>query len=48
VDTVVGMIHRNEMGIPTNPWRILSEGTWFQGHSVRARQAELRKQHALA
>lgn len=37
VDTVVGMIHRNETGIPANPWRILAEGTWFQGKTVRDR-----------
>ena len=35
VDTVVGMIHRNETGIPATPWRILAEGTWFQGETVR-------------
>lgn len=35
VDTVVGMIHRNEAGIPATPWRILAEGTWFAGRSVR-------------
>jgi LacI family transcriptional regulator len=34
VDTVVGMIHRNETGVPANPWRILAEGTWFQGRTV--------------
>ena len=34
VDTVVGMIHRNETGIPAIPWRILAEGTWFQGATV--------------
>jgi LacI family transcriptional regulator len=38
VDTVVGMIHRNEIGIPPTPWRILAEGTWFQGETVRARR----------
>lgn len=37
VDTVVGMIHRNEFGVPANPWRILAEGTWFQGKTVRYR-----------
>ena len=37
VDTVVGMIHRNETGIPANPWRILAEGTWFQGATVAPR-----------
>jgi LacI family transcriptional regulator len=35
VDTVVGMIHRNETGIPATPWRILAEGAWFQGQTVR-------------
>ncbi len=35
VDTVVGMIHRNEAGIPEMPWRILAEGTWFAGRTVR-------------
>jgi LacI family transcriptional regulator len=39
VDTVVGMIHRNETGVPATPWRILAEGTWFQGETVRARPA---------
>jgi hypothetical protein len=38
VDTVVGMIHRNETGIPSMPWRILAEGTWFQGKTVRRRR----------
>jgi LacI family transcriptional regulator len=35
VDTVVGMIHRNETGAPATPWRILAEGTWFPGRTVR-------------
>jgi len=35
IDTVVGMIHRNETGVPATPWRILAEGTWFQGETVR-------------
>jgi len=35
VDTVVGMVHRNETGVPDNPWRILTEGAWFQGQTVR-------------
>jgi DNA-binding LacI/PurR family transcriptional regulator len=34
VDTLVGMIHRNEVGIPTIPWRILAEGAWSQGKTV--------------
>lgn len=36
VDTLVGMIHRGEHGIPSNPWRILAEGTWFEGKTVRS------------
>jgi LacI family transcriptional regulator len=35
VDTIVGMIYRNETGIPALPWRILSEGTWRLGRTVR-------------
>jgi DNA-binding LacI/PurR family transcriptional regulator len=37
VDTVVGMIHRNESGVPANPWRILAEGTWSPGKTVERR-----------
>jgi LacI family transcriptional regulator len=37
VDIVVGMIQRNETGLPTTPWRMLAEGTWFQGRTVRRR-----------
>lgn len=40
VDTVIGMIHRNESGVPANPWRILAEGTWFPGHTVRSVPAD--------
>lgn len=36
VDTLVGMIHRNETGVPVTPWRILAEGKWFPGKTVRA------------
>ena len=43
VDTVVGMIHRNETGIPTTPWRLLAEGTWFKGKTVRIRQPARRR-----
>jgi LacI family transcriptional regulator len=38
VSTVVGMIHRNETGIPATPWRILAEGTWFPGATVTPRR----------
>ena len=34
VDTVVGMIYRNETGIPETPTRILVEGQWQDGESV--------------
>jgi len=34
VDFVVGMIHRNERGIPEVPFRILVQGTWVDGKSV--------------
>jgi LacI family transcriptional regulator len=39
VDTLVGMIHRNEQGVPSNPWRILAEGTWAEGKTVRQRRS---------
>jgi DNA-binding LacI/PurR family transcriptional regulator len=35
VDILVGMIHRNERGIPEIPMRILIEGSWLDGKSVR-------------
>jgi DNA-binding LacI/PurR family transcriptional regulator len=34
VETVVGMIYRNETGIPETPTRILVEGQWQDGQSV--------------
>ena len=34
VDTVVGMLYRNETGIPEIPTRILVEGQWQDGESV--------------
>jgi LacI family repressor for deo operon, udp, cdd, tsx, nupC, and nupG len=34
VDFLVGMIHRNERGIPETPLRILVEGRWVDGKSV--------------
>jgi DNA-binding LacI/PurR family transcriptional regulator len=34
VDTVVGMIYRNETGVPETPTRILVEGRWQEGESV--------------
>ncbi len=34
VDTVVGMLYRNETGIPATPTRILVEGQWQSGESI--------------
>ena len=34
VDTVVGMIYRNETGVPETPTRILVEGRWQEGEST--------------
>jgi LacI family repressor for deo operon, udp, cdd, tsx, nupC, and nupG len=34
VDFVVGMIHRNERGVPPVPFRILVQGSWVDGKSV--------------
>jgi DNA-binding LacI/PurR family transcriptional regulator len=38
VDTVVGMIYRNETGTPETPTRILVEGQWRDGESVPIRR----------
>lgn len=35
VDAVVGMIHRQEHGIPARPWSLLAEGVWFPGTTTR-------------
>lgn len=35
VETVVGMIHRNEQGIPRRPLSLLVEGIWAPGATVR-------------
>lgn len=37
VDLVVGMLHRNERGIPATPNRLLIEGAWVEGATVRPR-----------
>lgn len=36
VDYVAGMIHRNERGVPLLPQRVLIDGTWVDGGTVRA------------
>lgn len=35
VETVVGMIHRNEHGVPPRPISVLVEGAWRQGRTTR-------------
>lgn len=39
VDFLVGMLHRNERGVPEHPHRLLIEGTWIEGRTVRPRPA---------
>ncbi len=35
VDAVVGMIHRQEYGVPARPWSLLAEGVWVPGKTTR-------------
>lgn len=35
VDFLIGMIHRNERGVPQLPHSLLVEGTWVEGRTVR-------------
>ncbi len=35
VDFLIGMIHRQELGVPTNPQRIHVEGRWVPGKTLR-------------
>jgi LacI family transcriptional regulator/LacI family repressor for deo operon, udp, cdd, tsx, nupC, and nupG len=37
VDFVVGMLHRNERGVPDLPHRLLIDGVWIEGETVRPR-----------
>jgi hypothetical protein len=37
VDFLIGMIQRNERGVPVLPHSILVEGTWVEGRTVRSR-----------
>jgi LacI family transcriptional regulator len=39
VDFVVGMLHRNERGVPEFAHRLLIEGKWIEGSTVRPRPA---------
>ncbi len=38
VDALVGMIHRDEVGVPESPLRILLEGHWMDGNTIARRQ----------
>lgn len=42
VDAVVGMIHRQERGVPVNPSSLLAEGTWSAGKTARKVNKALR------
>lgn len=37
VDLVLGQIYRNERGVPEKPKKVLFEGQWIEGDSLRAR-----------
>ena len=39
VDFLVGMIHRNERGIPETRSQLLIDGTWVDGESIRTKKA---------
>jgi hypothetical protein len=34
VDLLVDMLHRNERGIPTIPYRLMVEGSWCEGKTL--------------
>ena len=38
VDFLIGMIQRNERGVPELPHSLLVEGTWVQGRTVRVQK----------
>jgi DNA-binding LacI/PurR family transcriptional regulator len=39
IDYVAGMVHRAERGVPDLPRRLLIDGQWFDGRTVRALQS---------
>jgi LacI family transcriptional regulator len=41
VEYLTGMIHRNERGVPKLPRRLLIDGSWIDGRTVRARQVPM-------
>jgi LacI family transcriptional regulator len=34
VDLVIDMLHRNERGIPAIPYRLMVEGSWYEGNTL--------------
>jgi hypothetical protein len=48
VDFLIGMIHRNERGIPGLAHAILVEGTWVEGQTVRALAADITERDPIA
>jgi DNA-binding LacI/PurR family transcriptional regulator len=40
VDYVAGMLHQCERGVPPQPRRLLIDGVWIEGRTVRARAEE--------
>ncbi len=43
VDVLVGMIHRNETGLPRVPIRTFVDCTWFEGQTLRLQKPKQRK-----
>lgn len=43
VDVLVGMIHRNEKGLPRVPIRTFVDCTWFEGETLRPQKAKVAK-----
>lgn len=44
VDLVLGQIYRNERGVPEKPKKVLFEGQWIEGDSLRPRTAAVAEQ----
>jgi len=37
VDVMIGLLQRNERGLPNQPATVLSDGAWINGRSLRPR-----------
>ncbi|MBL9195371.1 MAG: LacI family DNA-binding transcriptional regulator [Opitutaceae bacterium] len=48
VNYLAGMLHRNERGIPTSPQRLLIEGSWIEGRTVRSVQGNRKPSRVAA